>query len=90
MQASYSFNFKILSVRTSLMVQWLRVYLLMKGTWVPSLVQEDPTCAGQLDSCATTTEPTHIEHLEPVLHKGSHRNEEPKHHQGRVAPSRCN
>ena len=47
------------------MVQWLRVYLLMKGTWVRSLVQEDPTCAGQLDSCTTATEPTYTEHESP-------------------------
>ena len=29
---------------TSLMVQWLRICLPMQGTWVRSLVQEDPTC----------------------------------------------
>ena len=27
---------------TSLVVQWLRIHLLMQGTWVQSLVQEDP------------------------------------------------
>ena len=30
----------------SLMVQWLRICLAMQGTWVQSLVQEDPTCQG--------------------------------------------
>ena len=30
--------------RTSLMVQWLRIHLLMQGTWVQSLVQEDSIC----------------------------------------------
>ena len=25
------------------MVQWLRIHLPMQGTWVPSLVQEDPS-----------------------------------------------
>ena len=29
---------------TSLVVQWLRIHLPMKGTQVQSLVQEDPTC----------------------------------------------
>ena len=28
----------------SLVVQWLRIHLLMQGTWVRSLAQEDPTC----------------------------------------------
>lgn len=28
----------------SLVVQWLRIHLLMLGTWVHSLAQEDPTC----------------------------------------------
>ena len=31
---------------TSLVVQWLRIHLLMLGTWVQSLVQEDSTCHG--------------------------------------------
>ena len=31
---------------TSLVVQWLRVHLLMQGTRVQSLVQEDSTCCG--------------------------------------------
>ena len=30
--------------RTSLVVQWLRIYLLMQGTQVLSLVGEDATC----------------------------------------------
>ena len=29
--------------RTSLLVQWLRICLPIQGTWVPSLVWEDPT-----------------------------------------------
>ena len=28
---------------TSLVAQWLRICLPMQGTWVQSLVQEDPT-----------------------------------------------
>ena len=30
--------------RTSLVVQWLRLLAGMQGTWVQSLVGEDPTC----------------------------------------------
>ena len=36
---------KISSIyETSLVVQQLRIHLPMEGTWVPPLVQEDPTC----------------------------------------------
>ena len=31
---------------TSLVVQWLRIHLPMKGTQVRSLAREDPTCRG--------------------------------------------
>ena len=31
---------------TSLVVQWLRIHLPVQGTWVWSLVREDPTCRG--------------------------------------------
>ena len=31
---------------TILVAQWLRICLLVKGTWVQTLVQEDPTCRG--------------------------------------------
>ena len=41
----------------SLMAQWLRIHLAMKGTPVWSLIWEDPTSVGQLDPCATTIEP---------------------------------
>ena len=34
--------------RTSLMVQWLRIRLPKQGTWVRSLVREDPTCPGAI------------------------------------------
>ena len=29
-----------------LMVQWLRIHLVMQGTWVQFLIQKDPTCCG--------------------------------------------
>ena len=32
--------------QTSLVAQWLRICLLMQGTWVRALVREDPTCHG--------------------------------------------
>ena len=32
--------------RASLVAQWLRIHLPMQGTWVRSLVREDPTCCG--------------------------------------------
>ena len=31
---------------TSLVVQWLRIHLPMRGTWIPSLIWEDPPCRG--------------------------------------------
>ena len=40
------------NTRTSLMVRWITVCLLMQGTQVQLLVQGDPTCAG-------TTKPMH-------------------------------
>ena len=51
------------SDRTSLMVQWLRIYPLMQGTQFQSLVQEDSTCRAAtkpmhhsycLELCSTT------------------------------------
>ena len=37
---------KINPVWASLVVQWLRVFLPMQGTWLQSLVQEDPHMPG--------------------------------------------
>ena len=37
-------------------VQWLRILLPLQGTWVRSLVQEDPNASGQLSPRATTIE----------------------------------
>ena len=33
---------------TLLVVQWIRIQLLMQGTQVQSLIQEDPTCRGRV------------------------------------------
>ena len=37
---------KKMEVKTSLVIQWLRIHLALQGTWVQSWVQEDPTCCG--------------------------------------------
>ena len=34
------------TLRTSLVVQWLSNHLPMQGTWVQSLVRENPVCCG--------------------------------------------
>ena len=71
--------------RASLMEQWLRIRLPVQGTWVRSLVREDPTCRRATKpvchnywACvAQLLKPTH---LEPVLcNKRSHGNEKPAH-----------
>ena len=50
--SSFSSKFTLnLEMGTSLVAQWLRIRLPMQGTWVQSLVWEDPTCRG------ATTEP---------------------------------
>ena len=70
----------------SLVFQWLRIPLPMQETWAQSLVQEDPTCPGQL-SCEPWLLSPHsaaIEAvcLEPVpLNQRSHRSERPEHRQ---------
>ena len=40
------FWFKTKQTGTSLVAQWLRIRLPMQGTWVWSLVREDPPCRG--------------------------------------------
>ena len=63
---------------TSLVIQWLRIFLPTQGTRVQFLVWEDPICEGATNSmqhncwspCA----------LEPTLsHKRSHRSDKPVH-----------
>ena len=52
-QVPRSTGFKVLKKITggaSLVAQWLRVCLLMQGTWVRALVWEDPTCRGATGS----------------------------------------
>ena len=40
------FALKSTMLRASLVAQWLRICLLMQGTWVRALVWEDSTCHG--------------------------------------------
>ena len=57
----------------SLVVQWLRICMLMPGTWVHPLAWGDSICYREISLCVTTTESTH---LKPVLpNKRSHCNE---------------
>ena len=62
-------------MRTSLVVQWLRIHLLMQGTQVQSLVREDPTCYGAVVAPQLLKPMS----LWPVLHdKRKHCNEKPR------------
>ena len=69
----------------SLVVQCLRICLLMQGTWVRALTQEDPTCHGATKPMchnywACVPQLLKPARLETVLHnKRSHRNEKPAH-----------
>ena len=71
--------------RASLVAQCLRIHLLMQGTWVRALVQEDPTCRRATKPVCHNCwarEPQLLKpaRLESVLrNKRSHRNEKPAH-----------
>ena len=56
--SDWTTNVKKAMILTSLEVQWLRVCLPVQGTWIQSLVQEDPTCH-------RATKPTTTESLHP-------------------------
>ena len=57
------------------MVQWLTIHLTIKGSWIRSLVEEDPTChtSNKTHTTTTTELPCHNYWsqvaLEPTLHK---------------------
>ena len=53
---------------TSLVSLWVSVCLPMQGTWVRSLVWEDPTCRKQQSLCAAAIEPTSYNHQAHTLH----------------------
>ena len=72
------------------MVQWLQIHLPMQGTWVRSLVWEDPTCCRAtkhlntkpvLWSLGTATLSPHHATSEArrLRNKGSPHNEKPMH-----------
>ena len=68
--------------RTSLVVQWTGIHLRTQGTWVQSLVREDPTCCRAAKSVchnywASLLQLLKPKHPEPVLcNKRSHCNGE--------------
>ena len=69
-------NQEIMRVGTSLVAQWLRIHLPMKGMRVRSLVWEESTCL-------RATKPVYHKcwypcALEPELHSRSQHNEKPK------------
>ena len=64
---------------TSLVVQWLRICLPVKGTWVQSLVGEDSTHRGAIKPvCCNHCNP-HVLDL-ALCTKRSHSSEKPVHH----------
>ena len=82
-----------LSMRASLVVKWLRIYLAMQGRPVQSLVWENPTCLGAPKSkshnyCVHVQPPLKPVHLEPVLcNKRSPRDEKPTDPNRKIAPT---
>ena len=67
--------------------QWLRIRLSMQGTWVQSLVWENPTCHGATKSKHHNSWSQYA--LEPVLcNKSSHHNEKAHTPQWCVASAR--
>ena len=65
-------------MRTSLVVQWVRIRLPMQGTRVQFLIWEDSTCHGITNRCSTTTE--------PVLQNKSSRHNEKSGHPNKEQP----
>ena len=51
-------DFFFFNLRTSLLVQWLRIHLPVHGTWFDPQSGKIPHAEGQLSARATTTEPT--------------------------------
>ena len=58
-------HIKISYLGASLVAQWLRIHLPMQGTWVWSLVWEDPTCR-------RATKPMHHNYWACALEPASH------------------
>ena len=57
-QFDYIYAFKNIKYWVFLVVQWLRISLLMQGTWVQSLVREDLTRLRATKPEHQTTEPS--------------------------------
>ena len=55
--------------RTSLVVQWIRIYLLLQGTRVPSLAREDSTRRGAAEPELLSPSPRACE-LQPLKPEG--------------------
>ena len=53
--------------RTSLVIQWLGIHLPVQGTWVQSLVGEDPTCWDNQARALPQEKPPQWEALTPQL-----------------------
>ena len=70
------------------MVKWFRIHLLMQGTWVQSLVQEDPMCHRATRPVHTTPETRTLYSLCSAMR--SHHNEKSAHRNQRGAPTFCN
>ena len=67
-QGQYADGKKLVSkghIGTSLVAQWLRIHLGMQGTWVRSLVWQDPTCCG---ATKTVSHNYWASALEPASH----------------------
>ena len=87
-------NFLKIKRGTSLVVQWLGVYLPAQGIWVLSLPspRKIPHAVEQRSPCAITPEPACCNYwsqcsLEPMLcNERSHREEKPLHHKEEQPP----
>ena len=83
--------FKYLWVRTSLVIQWLRIQLPMQEKWIQYLVWEDPTCCRTTKHMchnywACALEPTSLNYWALVLKLLKPTHLEPVLHKDRVAP----
>ena len=80
-------NIQRLRVWTSLVVQWLRIYLSVQGTWVGSLVKEDLTCFGTVKPSGHNHWAHMLQLLKTMLHNKRIPQWEAQARQWRVAPA---
>ena len=77
--------------QTSLVVQWLRISLLMQGTRVQSLAQEDSTCLGATKPMCRNYSACMLQLRKPIAlelvlcNKKSYYKEKPRYHNQKVA-----